>query len=73
MTNATIVVILQLLSLDITHLAQNGVYEAYIPSFLVRILDAWKVKVFLLSLVLGGWSTQAGRTRLANNSCLAFA
>lgn len=73
MINATIVVILQLLSLDITHLAQNGVHEAYIPSFLVRILDAWKVKVFLLSLVLGGWSTQAGRTRLANNSCLAFA
>lgn len=56
---------------------RNAFHDRYIPSFLVRILGAWNVKVFRLSirlsLVLGGSSINAGRTRLASISCLALA
>ena len=55
----------------------NAFHDVYIPSFLVRMLGAWNVKVFRLSirlsLVLGGSSINAGRTRLASISCFALA
>ena len=65
------------LSRYLRELENAAIHDGYIPSFLVRILGAWNVKVFRLSirlsLVLGGSSINAGRTRLASISCFALA